>query len=100
VNILLIGVLGAIKVFGLREPNWLVEFEKSDVLYSRFVSSFVSSPFFIFRLRDYLFRIPYQDKIFALSVALKFPFRKMSILLPYFPKEFIKRLKGEYITTN
>jgi hypothetical protein len=99
-NILLIGVLGAVKVFGLKEPNWLGDFEKADVLYSRLVSSFVSSHPFICRLRDYLFRIPYQDKIFALSVALKFPFRKMSILLPYFPKEFIKRLKGEYITTN
>ena len=100
VDFLLIGVLGAVKVFGLKEPNWLEDFKKSTVLYSRLVSSFVSSPFFLFRLRDYLFRIPYQDKIFALSVALKFPFRKMSILLPDFPKEFIKRLKGEYITTN
>jgi hypothetical protein len=100
VNILLIGVLGAVKVFGLKEPNWLGAFEKSNVFYSRIVSSFVSSHLFLFRLRDYLFRIPYQDKIFALSVALKFPFRKMSILLPDFPKEFIKRLKGEYITTN
>lgn len=100
VNILLIGVLGAIKVFGLKEPSWLEEFEKSNVLYSRVISSFVSSHLFLFRLRDYLFRIPYQDKIFALFVALKFPFRKISILLPDFPKEFIKRLKGEYITTN
>jgi hypothetical protein len=100
VNILLIGVLGAVKVFGLKEPNWLEDFEKLNVFYSRIVSNFVSSSFFLFRLRDYLFRIPYQDKIFSLFLALKFPFRKISILLPDFPKEFIKRLKGEYITTN
>ncbi len=100
VNILLISVLGAVKVFGLKEPSWIVEFEKLNVLYSRVISSFVSSHLFLFRLRDYLFRIPYQDKVFALFVALKFPFRKISILLPDFPKEFIKRLKGEYITTN
>ncbi len=71
---------------------------KTNVI-DEFLSSFVSSTKFL-DLRKNLFMIPYMDKVFSLSIARKIPLRKISSILPILPKEFIKRLKGEYPITR
>ena len=99
-KIVFISLLSTSKIFAFRFPDRFFAKRIRDSFlyrYADFVSSFVSQPFFFLLLRNFLFYLPYLDKFFSLLLALKFPVRKFLNLLPYFPSEFLKRLKGEYV---
>lgn len=93
-KIISIAVLSSKKTFGVENKSDNIGF-LDDV-----VSDFISSDFFLLGFRNYLYTLPYTDKIFSLLLARKFPLKKLLTILPYIPKEFIKRLKGFYITTD
>jgi hypothetical protein len=98
-QIVLISLLSSSKIFCLDfQDRFFVKRIQNSFLYkySDFLSSFVSQPFFFLVFRNFLFYSPYFDKIFSLFLASKFPVRKFLNLLPYFPSEFLRRLKGEY----
>lgn len=77
-------------VFEKLEPSFL------DVR----ASGLVSSKQFLFLVRDLIFLVPYADKLFSLALARSVPFRKLLTISPLIPKEFIRRLKGEYAITD
>ena len=101
-NELLISVISSKKLFGgevdLRDLFYSTSLSK--FFYCSIVSDFLSSDIYLLRVRPRIFAFPYLDKIFSLAIALKFPWRKISSILPVFPREFIRRLRKEYATTD
>lgn len=99
-NMVLVSSLSSLKFFSndmdmIKRICSEFSFSFIDLLFS----DFISSEFFLFDFRQYLYSIPYLDKIFSLIIARRFPFKKVLSIIPYLPKEFIRRYKGVYDTT-
>lgn len=94
-----ISVLSSVKVFAgdarLDEISDVIKPSAMEML----ISDFLSSEFFLFKARNYLYKLPYTDKIFSLTISGRLPLKKLLTIAPYIPKEFIKRVKGYYDTT-
>ncbi|MDW7973518.1 MAG: hypothetical protein RMI01_10025, partial [Thermodesulfovibrio sp.] len=66
----------------------------------KFLSSLLSSDFFLLELRNSLYSVPYLDKSLSILLSGNIPVIKILSIMPYIPKEFMRRLKGYYATTR